>query len=290
MDTFWKSWLIGLSKVLGNPGSPQNLFCGVKSQEKRARRIGNTLSELRTQLTQQFAKSISGVPSSAKQQADAANSPRGFTLPELLVSIAVIGILLAGVAGVTTYFFSIITRNNELVDMTFDSQNLLRTTVEELRYGSGVRDSGTIIDPNAPVGGWNTSNENFVIIIAVPAVDSSENYIIDPSTGSPYNNELVYFKSGSILYKRVLAHPDATGNKLVTSCPANLASPSCPADRALADHLQSMIFTLYDQDDALTQDPLLARSIKIDLALSQDTFGQPLTLDNSIRITLRNTF
>ena len=98
MDTFWKSWLIGLSKVLGNPGSPQNLFCGVKSQEKRARRIGNTLSELRTQLTQQFAKRISGVPSSAKQQADAANVPRGFTIVELIIGTIVGAIIVGGVS------------------------------------------------------------------------------------------------------------------------------------------------------------------------------------------------
>ena len=214
----------------------------------------------------------------------------GFTLPELLVSISVIGILLLSVLGITTYFFTFITRNNALIEMTVDSQNLLRVTVEELRYGSGVRQINAITDPNEPVGGWQTSNADFVIIVAVPAVDSSRQYIIDPDTGSPYNNELVYFKSGTTLFRRTLAHPSAIGNKLVTSCPEASASPSCPADRRLVEHLKSMIFTLYDQDDALTTDPLLARSVKIDLALEQDTFGQPLTLDNSIRMTLRNTF
>lgn len=214
----------------------------------------------------------------------------GFTLPELLVSITVIGFMLAGILGITTYFFTFITRNNALIDMTVESQNLLRSTVEELRYGAGVRQSATIGDPNAPVGGWNTSNANFVIVIAVPAVDANEEYIVDTNTGSPYNNELVYFKSGTNLYRRTLAHPDAVGNTEVNSCPEASASASCPADKKLLEHLDSMVFTLYDQDNALTSDPLLARSVKIDLALEQDTFGQPLTLDNSIRVTLRNTF
>lgn len=215
---------------------------------------------------------------------------RGFTMVELTVSIAITSLLTISLFGATTYYFSIITRNNELVQMTVDSQNLLRTAVEELRYGSGVRQSNTISDPNEPVGGWSTSNANFIIITAVPAVDSNDNYIIDPNTGAPYNNELVYFKSGTILYKRILAHPSASGNKLVTSCPAALAGPSCPADRKLVESVEDMVFTLYDQDNVLTSDPLLARSVKIDLSLEKDTFGDPLTLDNSIRVTLRNNF
>jgi prepilin-type N-terminal cleavage/methylation domain-containing protein len=218
------------------------------------------------------------------------NKNLGFTIPELTVSIVVLGILLVSLLGFSTYYSASVTRNSALVQMSTDSQNLLRATVEQLRYGAGVRQSNTISDPNAPAGGWNTSNANFVIIIAVPAVDSANSYIVDPSTGSPYNNELVYFKNGTILYRRTLAHPDAAGNILKTSCPAASASASCPADIMLVENLESMVFTLYDQDDAITNDPLLARSVKIDLGLMKDTFGTPLTLDNSIRVTLRNRF
>lgn len=214
----------------------------------------------------------------------------GFTIPELTVSIVVLGILIAGVLGTSTYFFTFITRNNTMIQMTVDSQNLLRATVEELRYGAGVRQINSVTDSNEPPGGWQTSNSDFVIIIAIPAIDANNQYIIDSATGAPYNNELVYFKSGTTLYRRTLANPGATGNKLLTSCPAASASSSCPADRQLAENVKSMIFSLYDQDDAATTDPLLARSVKIDLTLEKDTFGDSLSLDNSIRVTLRNTF
>ncbi len=214
----------------------------------------------------------------------------GFTLVEVLVSISLASILAVGLFSIITTYFVTITRNNLLIDMTVDSQNLLRATVEELRYGAGVRQSNSISDANAPVGGWNTSNANFVIIIAVPAVDSSRNYITDPLTGSPYSNELVYFKSGTTLYKRSLAHPAATGNTLQTSCPAGLATPSCPADKKLIEAVDDMVFTLYDQDDAVTTDALLARSVKIVLSMERETFGTPLTLENNIRVTLRNNF
>lgn len=214
----------------------------------------------------------------------------GYTLPELLISISLIGIISVSLIAVITNYFVIITRNNITVDMTVDSQNLLRTTVEELRYGAGVRASNTIIDPHGPGGGWNTSNANFVIIIATPAVDVNDQYIIDSSTGAPYYNELVYFKQGTNLYKRILANPGASNNKLNTTCPAAQATASCPADRLLNEFTDDMIFTLYDQDDGITTNPLLARSVKIDLLLKRDTFGEPLNLSNTIRTTLRNRF
>lgn len=214
----------------------------------------------------------------------------GFTIVELIISISVIGIISVSLIAVITNYFVIITRNNTAVDMTVDSQNLLRATVEELRYGAGVRDSSALTDANEPAGGWTTSNTNFVIIISVPALDGSNNYIINSATGSPYNNELVYFKQNNTLFKRTLANPDAAGNTVRTSCPEAVSSPSCPPDRKLNEFTKDMIFTLYDQDDALTTDPLLARSIKIDLLLERDTFGEPLQLSNSIRTTLRNRF
>src|SRR2546430_9463178 len=89
------------------------------------------------------------------------------------------------VAMISSYFV-IITRNNALAEMTVASQNLLRTTVENIRYGDGVRQTNQISDPNAPGGSWNTNNTAFVIIIAVPALNNSRAYIIDPSTGSPH--------------------------------------------------------------------------------------------------------
>lgn len=215
---------------------------------------------------------------------------RGFTLVELVVSITVISAVVVGIMWALTHYLAVVTRSGALADMTADSQNLLRATVEELRYGAGVRQTNAITDANGPAGGWNTSNEDFVIIIAIPAVDADQEYIIDTSTGEPYSNEMVYFKDGNNLYKRVLAHPSATGNSLVTTCPAASASASCPADNLLIDTIDDMVFTLYDQDDIVTNDPLLARSVKIDLSMSKDTFGDPLELDYSIQTTLRNTF
>ncbi len=214
----------------------------------------------------------------------------GFTVVELIVGITIGSILFLAFMVAMTNQFVLITKGNAASDMATTSQNLLRSTVEAIRLGDGVRQTNTISDPNAPPGGWNTNNSNFVIVIATPALDSSHNYIIDPNTGSPYMNELVYYKSGSTLMERQLANPDASGNTLVTTCPANLASPSCPPDKELGDYMQSMSFAFYDQDGNTTTDPALARLIKINLTMQRTVFGSQVSLSNDIAVTLRNRF
>lgn len=219
-----------------------------------------------------------------------ASNQQGYTISELMISVSVSSILFIAFLTAITNYFILITRNNASIEMTTSSQNLLRSTIDNLRVSNGIRQTNSITDANAPVGGWNTSNTNFVIVISTPAVNSANNYIIDPATGSPYMNELVYYKSGNSLYKRSLANPSAAGNRLRTSCPAAIASPSCPADVNLADYFQSMSFSLYDQDGAATVDPAQARSIGINLNMQRNVFGSLLSLDNNIRVSLRNRF
>lgn len=218
-------------------------------------------------------------------------SQAGFTITELLVVISVMAIIGVIFLGVASSFFTTINRNNQRTEMTIASQNLLRSTVESLRYGDGVRQTNQITDPNAPSGGWNTSNTAFVIIIAVPALNSSKSYITDPNTGSPYMNELVYYKSGTSLMRRKLANPSATGNTMTTTCPANQASASCPADTDMADYFKSMTFTLYDQDAAQTTTAADARSVNITLVMERlGQTSKPIDLTTTIRVTLRNRF
>ncbi len=218
------------------------------------------------------------------------NRQKGFTVVELAIGVSVGVVLFLAFMTVITDFFILITRNNASIDMTTSSQNLLRSTVEILRVSNGVRQTNSITDAHAPAGGWNTSNANFVIVISTPALDKSHNYIIDSSTGGPYMDELVYYKSSSSLMRRTLANPSATGDTRTTTCPANLATSVCPADVDVADYFQSMSLSLYDQDGNSTADPTVARSIGITLNMQRNMFGSLIILNNSIRATLRNQF
>jgi type II secretory pathway pseudopilin PulG len=214
----------------------------------------------------------------------------GFTIVEMLVAVSLMAIIGIVFLGLSVNYFVVISRNNALAEMTVNSQNLLRSTVENIRFGDGVRQTNQISDANAPFGGWSTSNTNFVIIIAVPALNTSHQYIIDPSTGSPYMNELIYYKNGTTLMERKLANTNATGNNLATTCPPASATTSCSADIQLAKYVNSMVFTLYDQDNNQTNNSTLARSVKISLNMQRNAPGNPINLSTNMQVTLRNRF
>lgn len=214
----------------------------------------------------------------------------GYTLVELTVAITVMAIVGVAFIGIIANYFVVISRTNALTEMTIASQNLLRSTVDNIRFGDGVRQTNQIPDGNGPAGGWNTNNSAFVIIIAVPALDNNRDYIIDPDSGSPYMNELVYYKNGSTLYRRILANPEATGNRSRTTCPPAAATTLCRPDALLAEYVNDMNFTLYDQNAAITSAASAARSVKIDLSMQRNAPGDPITVSNSIRVTLRNRF
>ncbi|HET7827679.1 MAG TPA: hypothetical protein VFK97_02320 [Candidatus Saccharimonadales bacterium] len=218
------------------------------------------------------------------------NSQTGFTIAEMAIGVFVASILFVAFLTAITNYLILITRNNDSIEMVNSSQNLLRYTVDTLRVSNGVSQTNTITDPNAPAGGWNTNNVNFVIVISTPATDKSHNFIIDPNSGYPYLNEKVYYKSGTSLYRRDLANPNAAGNSEVTTCPPAIATSTCPADPDMADYFQSMSFTLYDQNGAVTTDTTQARSIAINLTMQRSVFGKSLSLNNSIRVALRNKF
>lgn len=90
--------------------------------------------------------------------------------------------------------------------------------------------------------------------------------------------------------ERILANPNATGDTLHTTCPPALATPSCLADTQLATYVSSMTFSFYDQNAAATTTASLARSVEINLTMQRNAPISPLTLSNSIRVTLRNRF
>lgn len=217
------------------------------------------------------------------------SSAKGFTITELTTVIVILGILMVPLTVLTLdYFGSILARSTE-AQLATESQILLRTVVEELRTASAVRVGNTITDPNEPVSGWSTSNDDLILIISTPALNSSKAFIFDPLTGMPYQNELIYFVEGNKLYRRTLANTAATGNTAKRTCPRVTSTPSCPADKVLTDHFKAMNFTLYDQDDIITTNIALARSLVVNVSMEKPTFGSPVRFDNTMRMTMRNT-
>ena len=58
----------------------------------------------------------------------------------------------------------------------------------------------------------------------------------------PYEDEYVLYLNGTTkqLLLRTLANSSASGNRAITSCPAAVATTSCPADKIIASDLGSV--------------------------------------------------
>ncbi|MBX4188691.1 hypothetical protein KW792_01170, partial [Candidatus Saccharibacteria bacterium] len=72
------------------------------------------------------------------------------------------------------------------------------------------------------------------------AVNSSGQYIMNGN--QPYEDEYVLYLNGSTktLMQRGLANPSASGDKLKTTCPPSLATPTCPSDKTVASDVTSV--------------------------------------------------
>jgi type II secretory pathway pseudopilin PulG len=212
----------------------------------------------------------------------------GFTVVELAISITVAGFLVAALFIATFGYYADVSRAETSASLAMESQTILTQMTQDARLADAISTTNAITDPNAPAGGWVTSDPSNVIIIENPAVDSSHNIIYNADTGAPYRNEFIYFNSGGSMYKRVLANPDASGNTAVTTCPADKAGPTCPADPLFSSNVGDLNFTFYDSSGNTTGDAASARSVQLVADMSKKSFGRTITLNNTTRVTLRN--
>lgn len=213
---------------------------------------------------------------------------RGVTLVELMVVISIASIVLVAVTSISIYIYGDTLRGSIRARLGGESQNILRSVTEELRQSSSIRTTNANPDANAPGGAWTTSNTNLILIISTPALDASNNFIMNNQTGFPYQNEIVYFVNDGTLYKRYIANQNAVGNKTRSSCPASKSSSICAADVVMTKYFKAMDFVLYDQNNDVTTNIPAARSILLKIDLERKISGQPVTFNNSIRITIRN--
>lgn len=215
----------------------------------------------------------------------------GFTLVEMIVVItagSIIGLVFIGFA---IGFLLDTMKSRAETDMIIESQQILRQVADDMRYSSGILSISNLSDPHEPAAGWKTSNDDLILILQSPAQRSGDReFIIDPDTGKPYSNEIIYFTDNGVLYKRVLANPLATGNRAFTTCPEAEASAACPQDPILSENFKDMNFVFYDQNGDVTTQPDLGRSVSIIIDLEKNAFGELLEFNNSIRMTLRNPY
>jgi prepilin-type N-terminal cleavage/methylation domain-containing protein len=214
------------------------------------------------------------------------DNKNGFTIVELLIAVSVASIASILIMSAFVFMYGSLVREQTRAQMVLDSQIFLKRMVEDIRVANQMLTTNSLADSYDPVGGWVTSDPANIMVITQPAIDVNKDFIYDSTTGYPYQNEIVYFGSGKIMYRRTLSNPSATGNSAKTTCPANTAN--CPPDIKLLDNLQNMLFVFYDINDAVTTVPENARSVELSVNLNKRVYGEDITISNKTRATLRN--
>jgi type II secretory pathway pseudopilin PulG len=212
----------------------------------------------------------------------------GFTITELAISITVAGFLAAALFIATFSYYVNVMQSQTTADLALESQTILTQLTEDVRLADAISSTNLIPDPNAPVGGWVTSDPSNVIIVESPAIDSTRSIIYNSSTGFPYKNEFIYFASSGSMYKRILANTAAPGNTAVTTCPAAQVGPTCPSDRLFSNNLGNLSFSFYDSSGTTTSNAAVTRSVLLRADMAKKVFGKTITLQNLTRVTLRN--
>lgn len=188
------------------------------------------------------------------------NRQAGFTLPELLITI----ILSVFFSMLLLYFFFgywsygyLLQADEDTLTTRLNAGDVLR---EEIGSSTGLIIQNSLADPNAEVvDPANATNNYWLPIHAIPgnitatagtkmpliyfkrySQNATGQYIMNGS--QPYEDEYVLYLNGTdkTLMQRTLANPNAAGDRVKTSCPPNLAGPSCPQDKTLARDVGSI--------------------------------------------------
>lgn len=192
-----------------------------------------------------------------RKQAPNSNE-RGFTLIELLVYIILTVMFSALVLQFMLDFWSssaTLENDSETFVTRQDAGDALR---DRLNVASGLMSQNSIADANLATDEGSSSYWNVIHAIPkntampasgshaaifyyqAPSVDSSKNFIMNGA--QPYQDEFVLYLDGTTkqLLLRTLVNPNASGNRLTTSCPESVATASCPADTIIADDVTSV--------------------------------------------------
>ncbi len=252
---------------------------------------------------------------------------KGFTLPEL-ITVMVISTMFSALIMVFMfqYWSSSATLQNDLDtyvgrltagDRLRDNLNnasglIMQNSLPDLHPNNPDTTNGTgnywvpihAIPQNIPVGASGTTTP--VIYFRQPAVDSNKNFIMNGTT--PYDNEYVLYLDGSLgeLLLRTIANSAAAGNTATSSCPPSLASSSCPADKLIAQNINSIDTRYFSRtgntiDYSSITDPLTGAYIGPDFTavevveLNMHVFkkstlhgGQDTSSQTIVRVALRN--
>lgn len=213
---------------------------------------------------------------------------RGVTLVELMISIVITGILVSVVIMFTVSNLSGFSATSIKENLLAQAQTGLNTMNDSILLAGAADVNNRIADSNGPgaptnLFGWTGGSQT--LILATAAEDTSGNILFsDASKYISYKNNVIYYLSGTTIYKRTLA-ASVSGNKAKTTCPASAASASCPADPVILQNVSAFSVTYLDKTNASVT-PGNARGIEMTVTLKDKRFNTHV--DYKTRSVFRN--
>ncbi|MEO7364666.1 MAG: hypothetical protein ABIV43_04155 [Candidatus Saccharimonadales bacterium] len=186
---------------------------------------------------------------------------RGLTVVELLVVMIVSGLLFATISSFAlSYWGRTITLSNASTTLVsrLNAGDFLRRSIDS---SSGLINQNNLADANTgkPDPG-DASGTHWLILHAVPgtitngasgtitpvvyynrpSISTSKTIIYNGNV--PYEDAIILYMNGTTkqLLARTLANPSAPSNRARTTCPAAIATNSCPADIVVTDNVTSL--------------------------------------------------
>lgn len=213
---------------------------------------------------------------------------KGFTLPELIVTMTLMMILSLTLANFVVNWFGTASLAQARADLLTNAENALDTITNDIRLSGSADDTNRWPDANGPGGqqfGWHSGTQ--VLVLAKAAVDTSNNIIFsDPAQYITQKDNVVYYLSNGTLYKRTIAADDAN-SAAVTTCPPASATQSCPADKTIATGVKGFTITYYDENlQSVTPDN--ARAVQLAITLSATKGGRTVDANYNTRMVFRN--
>jgi prepilin-type N-terminal cleavage/methylation domain-containing protein len=215
----------------------------------------------------------------------------GYTLVELLAAIAIASVVLIGMMSFMVTSMVNNSVRSAKADLLREAQLALDVIVKDIRLSALVDSNNRIEDSNSPdavaTGGLGWESDNDTLILATAAEDTTGDIIFaDAAHYITEKNNIIYYVNNSKLYKRTLM-ADIPNNDFITSCPPELAVPSCPADRLSIENVQNLVFRYFDSANNEV-DPSSARSVEVELHLQAEKFGNLVDVNYKTRTVFRN--
>lgn len=251
---------------------------------------------------------------------------RGFTLVEVMIVTVVSGLMFGLVFTFFWEYWQYSEKAQADIDTFTTRLDLSDYIRETVGTASGLMTQNAISDPNANVPDSGGAGNNYWIPIhSVPetkTTSASDQPLLYfrrfSQTGSksfifnglnPYEDEYVmYLSSTGELRIRTLPNPSASGNAIMRSCPAAVATSSCPSDKVLITDVSSIAVRYFSRAGSLIDytpqlDPDTGQMIagpdfpfvevlEYTINISKKAFTQSTNTTQSstvVRVALRNT-